>query len=86
MPTHRIFGVVRVNGRPAARRIDVVGAAAWGSGGLASGIAASVVSDSETGAWEAELEGDDLVWVMGAPDGAYSPLFLGPYRPVPIEM
>ena len=82
MSTHRVYGVVHVAGVPAVRTVDVVSANCWNSDGLAAAILASATSDAGTGAWSAELDGNELVYVIARPVPPYAPLVLGPFRPV----
>lgn len=84
MPTHRIYGTVKVAGQPADRMLDIVSVSAWGSAGPAAAVVASVTSDMVTGAWEAELESAEPVYVLARPLPPYPPLVLGPYKPVPL--
>lgn len=85
MPTHRIFGTAHVAATPAARSLDVISAADWNASGIAAAVLASATSDGMTGEWEAELDSDELVYVLARPVPPYKPLLLGPFRPVPIE-
>lgn len=84
MPTHRLYGHIRVAGQPVVRRVDVVDAAAWAADGLAAAILGSATSAAEDGYYELLLDSDALVIALSPPVPPHAAMMIGPCRPEPL--